>query len=161
MAWKVVEDIRSEGFKEYHGIWLPSKVNYSSFRYYNDGNYELSREIIASFDSWLINQTLGAKTFRLDFPTGTLVTDYRNGERTYIKGAISDPTIRDKVELARAQISKSDDLGEKLEEALADNPFPRSPRQFWVICFILMAFAGGGTGIYCFWLIHLKRNKHQ
>jgi len=162
MAWKVVEENRSEGFREYHGIWLPSKVHYSAFRYSNDGNtYELAHEIIASFESWIINQTLDAKTFRLEFPAGTLVTDLLNGGRTYIKGAISDPTIHDNLELARTQISNSDDLGEKLEEALAENPFGRATKHLWVICLLLTAFAGGGTGVYFFWMMRRKTRKQE
>src|SRR5262249_49009543 len=151
MAWKVVEENRSEGFKEYAGVWLPARVHYFLYAYYDDGHYELSREIIASFKSWIVNQTLDAKTFRVEFPAGTLVTDFLNGGRSYVKGSISDPSIRDKVELARAQISKSDDLGEQLENALAENPFRRSNGRFWIVVSLLLTLAAIGAGVCLTW----------
>lgn len=155
MGWRVVDESRSEGFKEFHAVWVPSIVRNSYFRYYDNGRYEFYREIIASFDSWAINQKLDPNTFRLEFPEGASVEDYVGGRR-YVKGAISDAKLRDQAKVARTLLSESDEF----DKELSADPFGHGPDLVWIGCVLVVATAGIGTGAD-FWLRQSRRARSK
>ena len=161
MAWKVVAESRSERFTEHRGAWLPAKVRSSSFRYGNNGSYELSNELICSFEDWVVNPPVDAKTFRLHFPAGTPVTDSVIGYRTYLEGALSDSVIGNQVEQARRLVLNTGDIEERLNRASAENPFGPAPLWYWLGGLLVILITAGVAGTLTVISVRTRHRKPE
>lgn len=158
-SWREILDKHAEGFSPHDGIHLPAKVTLRRHNAYDDGSYELTSEIVATFDAWRVNRPLSPGAFTLDFPDGTIVSDEIRGE-TYTKGAITDASVSRQV--VRAQALASDvnattadpGLDSRFRAALDHSPFAWRRRWTWMLVFLAGVF--GCAALAILWI---RRNS--
>jgi hypothetical protein len=92
--WKQIAESKYEKFTCVGGIWLPGGVTFCEHSYWDDGFYELKRELEVTFENWKVDEKLDEKFFRLEFPKGAWVMDHARGGSIYVKGRIDDPEIK-------------------------------------------------------------------
>lgn len=152
--WKKIAEFHCEGFKLVSGIWLPQKVALVAHSYWDDGSYELERELDAVFENWAVADKIDEKVFRLEFPKGTWVTDRVRGGSTYVKGRIDDPEVKRQVVLAKALASQKAQvpplpagMTERLEETTASSRFAGKDDSFGVVMMVAAVAVVGATAV--------------
>lgn len=133
--WKEILRIENEGWLQVDGLWVPTKVGYTHHQYYNDGDYELVRELAATFEDWRLNRPVKDADYEIEFPDGTIVRDLLH-DKTYVKGRVNDAAVARQASVARAMAAASPGspraaelpaaspgLAERFEAAGREQPF--------------------------------------
>jgi len=130
--WKPVSVVECGDYANVDAVWLPRWAKTVEHTYWDNGDYELKRELSATFADWKVNQELKAGTFSLQFPKGTVVVDHTRGGVTYVQGRIDDAGVRRSAGKAKAMVATAampaapSGVAEGLDDAAGSSPFRRT-----------------------------------
>jgi len=140
-------------------VWLPLEVTETEYSFYDDGHYELAREVLARLENWRINLDLPPSAFAIPIPAKSLVND-RIRRIRYVQGAIGNREIKEAVDQASKMALPSADLESRLDRALRSWPFGGDPWPFWLFGAGLIIAGALGIGVVSHRFLRMRRMPH-